>query len=140
MSGKSTFRLTFHVSHPSVSVSEVKDIFDLPVRFSQSVGEQRKTKNGKVLGGIYKNTNISFCLHDLPLSFNEISIDDLIKKQLGSYDTNYINQLIESGGNCNFLLGIFSNENAMFELNLDVINMLSAAKVSMKYDFYGGNE
>ncbi len=138
MSGNSTFRLTFHISHPIIPAAEIEEAFDLPIKFSQSVGEQRKTKNGKVLGGNYKFTNVGFRLHDLPLNFDDISIDVLLKTQLERYDTGYISYLVESGGSCDFLLGIFSSENVMFELSHEVISMLSSAKVSVKYDFYGG--
>jgi hypothetical protein len=138
MSGVSTFRISFHVSHPTLSAAEIVDAFVLPVWLSQSVGEQRKTKNRKMLDGKYKCTNVIFHLHDKPLSFDDASIDDLIKKQLESYDIDYIIHLVKSGGECDFLLGIFSSENVMFELSHEVIGMLSTAKISMKYDFYGG--
>lgn len=138
MSKTSTFRLTFHVSHPTISASKIEENFDFPIRFSQSVGGQKKTKNGKVLSGNYKFTNVSFCLHESPLSFDDVSVDALIKNQLEIYDTKYTAHLVESGGSCNFLLGIFSSDNIMFELNHEVICMLSTAKINMKYDFYGG--
>lgn len=138
MSGNSTFRLTFHVSHPAIPAVEIEQAFGLPVRFSQSIGHQKKTKNGKVLNGNYKLTNVSFCLHDLPLDFDDVPIDTFLRKQLESYNTDYIRQLVESGGQCNFLLGVFSSDNVMFELSHEAISMLSVAKISIKYDFYGG--
>ena len=138
VSGKSTFRLTFHVSHPAISAAEIEKVFDLPIRFSQSIGNQKKTKSGKLLSGNYKLTNVSFCLHDLPLNFDDISVDAFLKKQLESYDDDYIGHLVESGGSCNFLLGVFSSDNVMFEISHEVISMLSTVKISIKYDFYGG--
>jgi len=140
VSNKSTFRLTFHVFHPTISASEIENAFRLPVRFSQSAGGQKKTKTGNLLGGIYTHTNVSFLLHDNPLQFDKISIDDLIKKQLESYDTDYIYTLVETGGSCNFLLGIFSNESIMFEFDNEFIHALSSSRVSMKFDFYGGEK
>lgn len=138
MSENSTFRLSFHVSHPRVSASEIAGNFGLPVWLSQSAGEPKKTKNGELLGGKYKHTNVIFHLHDKPLSFDDASIDIFIKNQLKSYDIDYISHLVESGGSCDFSLGIFSNSNVLFELSHEVISMLSTAKISMKYDFYGG--
>lgn len=138
MSGNSTFRLTFHVSHPAISAFEIGQAFGLPVRFSQSIGHQKKTKSGKILNGNYKLTNVSFCLHDSPLDFDDTPIDIFLKKQLESYNIDYILRLVDSGGQCNFLLGIFSCDNVMFELSNETISMLSEAKVSIKYDFYGG--
>jgi hypothetical protein len=140
MSGNSTFRLTFHVFHPSISASEVESAFGLPVRFSQSVGGQRKTKSGSILEGTYIHTNVSFCLHEHPLQFDDVLIDDIIKKQIESYNAKYISMLAETGGKCNFLLGIFSSSSVMFELGNEIIDMLSSSKISMKFDFYGGDE
>lgn len=139
MSRDATFRLTFHVSHPLIPAAEIEGVFNMPIRFSQSVGDQKKTKNGKILDGRYNLTNVSFCLHDSPLSFDdEISIDDLMKLQLSNYDTDYIEHLIKSGGSCNFLVGVFTSENVMFELSIETISLLYASKISIKYDFYGG--
>ncbi len=138
VSENSTFRLTLHLSHPTIAAAEIIEKFALPTRFSQSVGNQKKTKNGKDLDGIYKLTNVSFCLHDSPLNFEEVSIDHFMKSQLESYDIGYIQSLVETGGGANFLVGVFSNENVMFNLSLETINMLSVAKISVNYDFYGG--
>lgn len=140
MSGNSTFRLTFHVQHPTVPASEIEDVFRLPTRFSQSVGDQRKTKSGRVLEGIYAYTSVSFCLHDHPLPADKLSIGGLIKNNLTNFDHDYIHEIIRTNGSCNFLLGLFSNENLMFELDSEVINMLSYYQVSIKFDFYGGND
>lgn len=136
----STFRLTFHVSHPSVSASEIEIAFGLPTRFSQSVGMPRKTKTGKLLDGIYDRTNVSFSLHENPFNFDEVSITSFIKKQLDSYDPDYINWIFESGGNCNFLIGVFSSNNVMFEFSLDIIHRLSSLNISVSVDFYGGED
>lgn len=138
VSGHSTFRLTFHVYHPTISANDIESAFGLPTRFSQSVGGQRKTKSGKILDGRYKRTSVSFCLHQSPLNFDKVSIDELIKKQIRSYDINYIEHLIESGGGCDFLVGVYSSDNIMFELGLETISLLAASKVSIRYDFYGG--
>lgn len=140
MSNNSTFRLTFHVFHPAISAAEIVKAFNLPIRFSQSVGEPRKTKTGKKLDGIYKCTNVSFCLHDNPLKFDDVSIGNLISDCLENFDTNYIDQLTASGGGCDFLVGIFSNGSVMFELDYKVLGLLSSSRISMKYDFYGGEE
>jgi hypothetical protein len=136
--GGSTFRLTLHISHPDVPATEISEVFGLPVRFSHSKNEQRKTKSGERLDGNYERTNVSFSLHDDPLNFDVVSVDLLMKTQLESLDMNYILSLVETGGSCNFLLGIFSCENVMFELSNRTIDLLSDAKISIKYDFYGG--
>lgn len=138
MNEVSTFRLTFHVSHPSVPAVEIENVFGMPVRFSQSANMQKKTKNGKILDGVYKRTNVSFSVHENPLNFNDTSVVGLIQNQLDSFDQDYINLIYKSGGSCHFLIGIFSSNNVMFELNIDIIQRLSTLKISVKFDFYGG--
>ncbi|MDO6705967.1 hypothetical protein [Photobacterium sp. 1_MG-2023] len=138
MSGNATFRITFNVSHPTISADEIEGVFELPTRFSQTVGGPKKTKSGKILDGMYKRTNVSFCLHESPLNFDDVSMNDFLKMQLRGYDREYIVQLVESGGSCNFLIGVFSDDNVMFELSLEAIQMLSEFKVSIQYDFHGG--
>ncbi|WP_146168156.1 hypothetical protein [Pseudomonas mangrovi] len=139
MSGRSTFRLSFHVFHPVVPASEIEKAFPLPVKFSQSVGEQRRVKTGGFLDGRYKNTNVSFCLHENPLRFDDIEIGGFILEQLKNYDHEYISRLVRTGGSCNFMLGVFSDENVMFEIGCEAIELMSSAMVSIKFDFYGGD-
>lgn len=134
----STFRITLHISHPSIPAAEIEEAFGLETRFSQSVGEQKKTKNGKELDGNYKLTNVSFRLHDLPMSFTTTSVDTFIIERLESHDPEYICSLVKSGGSCNLLLGVYSGENVMFELSNQTIRLLATANISIKYDFYGG--
>ncbi len=138
MNTVSTFRLTFHVSHPTFSALEIENIFKLPTRHSKSVGMSKKTKGGKMLGGKYKRTSISFLLHDDPLQFKDIFVVDLLNKSLKSFKHEYIKKLIETGGECNFLIGIFTSDNVMINFDFDTLKRLSELKISTKLDIYGG--
>lgn len=140
MSERSTFRLTFHVYHPTISAAEIEGIFGMPTRFSQSVGHPQKTKSGRKLDGIYSCTNISFSIHEHPLSTDSISICNLIKAQLKSYNRDYIHEIVRTGGSCNFLLGLFTSESMMFEIDREAIDLLSLHQVTIKFDFYGGSD
>lgn len=134
----STFRLTFHISHPTTSAIEIENRFDLSTQLSQSVGEERRTKSGKQLEGRYKLTNVIFRLHENPLEFSTYSVEEFLKAQIESYDIDYIAELNMSGGSCDFSLGVFSSGNVMFVLSHEVLSVLSTARISIKYDFYGG--
>ena len=140
MSVISTFRVTFHVFHPGIHASEIESVFGLPIRYSQSVGCPRKTKNGKPLEGFYAETNVSFALHEQPLNFDDISIDEVIMGSLQSFDFDYLRKIYESGGNCYFLVGVFSSGNVMFDLLVDVIKSLALSNVGVRFDFYGGED
>jgi len=140
MKNSSTFRLTFHVSHPSAAAAEIVAAFGLPARYAQSVGMPKQTKTGKLLGGVYQRTNVSFTLHEHPLNFQGASMESLIRESLTSFDRNYLLTIHETSGSCHFLVGVFSSENVMFDISLDAINELAASNVSIKFDFYGGEE
>ena len=136
----STFRVSFHVSHPNIPASEIESAFGLPTRYSRSAGNPRKTKQGIPLEGIYKETNVSFALHEQPLSFDDVSIDEFVMNALRSFDADYLRKIYESGGGCYFLFGVFSSGNVMFDFGVDVIQGLASLNIGVKFDFYGGED
>lgn len=140
MNKGSTFRLSFHIFHPKMSALEVESVLQMPIRFSQSVGDRRKTKSGKALSGDYKDTNVSFSLHESPLSFDDASVAIVIKETVKLLDFNLLSRLIETGGRCNFLLGVFSSSSVMFEIDEDVTRLLGDSRIGIKFDFYGGED
>ncbi len=133
-----TFRVSFHDSHPSIPASEIEQAFGVPTNFSQSVGAERTTKSGKRLGGTYKVTSVSFRLSDPVLSFESVDIIIYIKELLSNLDNDYLEKLTQSGGSCDLLAGVFSSENVMFELTIEILSMLASSNISLKIDFYGG--
>ena len=138
MDASATFRLTFHVLHPSFSALEIEDGFSLPTRHSKSVGLPKKTQRGKLLGGEYKRTSVSFLLHKDPLNFYDFSVVGLINKHIKSFDQNYIEKIINTGGECNFLIGIFTSGNVMLDFDAISLQCWSHYGVSVKLDIYGG--
>ncbi len=140
VSNPGTFRITFHVSHPSSSASEIEGVFKLPVKFSQSVGMQRATNSGKILEGLYKRTNVNFSLHEKPLSFDDFDVAEVINEQLKSLNEDYLNKIYKTGGTNHFILGIFSEDNVMLDIDIDLIQYLSCLKIGVKLDFYGGSD
>lgn len=138
MSESSTFRISFHVNHPTMLAEEIENNFPFPIRFSQSVGLPRKTKGGKPLEGIYSETNISFLMHDATINANDISIPEFIEKSFSIIPEIKIREIINSGGICSFMIGIFSNKNIMFEMKNDFLKKIANLGIGMKFDFYGG--
>ncbi|MGB5684303.1 MAG: hypothetical protein WBM35_00715 [Candidatus Electrothrix sp.] len=98
----------------------------------------KKTNRGALIGGVYKRTSVSFLLHKDPLSFEDVSVENFIDDQLKLYDRDSLNNIIETGGACHFLLGIFTSGNVMLDFSPHLIRCLSSSRVGLKFDFYGG--
>ncbi len=137
MKESSTFRLSFHVSHPKVPADEIENAFNLPTNFSHSVGWARMTRSGCLLGGTYKITSVGFRLHEPVLSFDTVDLVSYVQEQLETFDLDYLHQLTLSGGYFDFLVGVFSGSNVMFELPVELLSQLAALKISVKIDIYG---
>lgn len=140
MSTSASFRLSFHVSHPSLSASAIESVFNLPIKFAQSVGMQRKTKSGVLLEGTHKRTNVNFSLHKEPLDFKDVSVAELINEQLELYDKEFLEKIFVTGGSSYFILGVFSSGNVMFDLDAELMQKLASFKSGIKIDFYGGED
>ncbi|EMN9200196.1 hypothetical protein FA175_26740 [Pseudomonas aeruginosa] len=136
----STYRLTFHIQHPTIPASEIEASLSFPTRISQSSGAHRKTKSGKILEGTYACTSIIFLLHRTPLKFEETPIEKKIEESIDKLDTDYLKTLANSGGKCSFIAGVYSDQNIAFSLDLRIIERLAADKIGVKFDFYGGPE
>jgi hypothetical protein len=138
MTSTTRFRVSLHVSHPSKTASEIESAIGLATRYAQSVGLQRKTKKGEPLGGVYKETNVSFILHKDPLLADEISLNDFIEKELQSFNKEYLKEIYTTGGSCCFVVGIYCEENIMYYFSPEWMSKLTSAGIGMKLDFYGG--
>lgn len=138
MNTSTTFRVGFHITHPSISANEIESMVALPTKYSYSVGMQRKTKSGTLLNGVYKETNITFILHDKPLHVGDISMEKFIDEQLELLNFNYLNELFVSGGVAFFLLGIFCQDNVMYYFEPKLLSKLSTNNIGLKIDIYGG--
>ena len=137
MNKESRFRISFRIFHPTISAADIESNFKFPTRYSRSVGKLRATKSGELLGGTYKSTSVCFVLYEDSLTFDNFSLNDILNEQLATYNKAYTSYVSASGGDCNFLIGIFSENNVMFNLELETIQMLAASKISVTYDFYG---
>lgn len=136
----SRYRVSFHVSHPNIPAAVIEDAFNLPIKFSQSVGEPRKTKGGKMLGGKYRMTNVHFHSHKDPLNFNETDLVSFINNLIVEFDYDFVLNLSETGGSCHFMIGVYTSDNVMIELDKQIIKSLSSLNIGIKFDVYGGED
>jgi hypothetical protein len=141
MNDNSTFRLSFRVRHPTLAASEIAKAFDLPItKLFQSVGEQRMTPSGEILEGIYKKTGVGFEFHEHALRFDEVRLEDMILEQLEKIDLKYTAHLVDTGGHCEFFIGIFPDSNVGLELGNAVNDLLSVSKIELSFDIYGSRD
>ena len=138
MSNTGHFRISLHVSHPTLSADRIVSSFDLRPKYARSVGEPRLTKRGESLGGSYKRTDVSFHVSDNILSSENILTEELIEKSLNILPLDTISHITNTDGECFFLIGIFSGENFMCNFQSKLLTRLSEHGIGLKLDFYGG--
>ena len=138
MNTSTKFRVGFHITHPSISANEIESMIALPTKYSYSVGMQKKTKSGNLLNGVYKETNITFILHDKPLCVDDVSMEKFIDEQLELLNCDYLKELSTTGGVTFFLLGIFCQDNVMYYFEPKLLSKLSTNNIGLKIDIYGG--
>lgn len=124
--------------HPTIDASEIMRHFTLPVRSSKSVGEARQTPTGRGLGGVYRDTNITFDVSGGIRESNEVSLYDCILSSLHGLPQDVIRDLIATGGECFYLAGIYTEENVMMYFPSKFLSDLSSSSIGLKLDFYGG--
>lgn len=132
------FRIAFQVHHPSLPAKDIVDKLRYRTRYEHSVGMERTTKSGQKLPGIYKETAISFILHEEVLTAFD-TIPQLLMDFLENVDEPHVKRILSTDGVCSLLFGIYSDTNVFFELPPEVINYLSRLEIGIKLDFYGGD-
>lgn len=134
------YRVSFHVSHPSLTGAQILKAIGLLPKYVQSIGENRVTWGGKPLEGVYTQTNISFKASNGVVCNEEVELSDFIRKTMDSLPLEFINELVESGGENFFLVGIFTEGNVLYYFDADLLFDMSKHGIGLKLDFYGGPE
>lgn len=138
MSSSSRYRVSFHVSHSHLSADEICAAFPLKPRYARTAGEPKTTIRGIALDGVHSRTDVSFPIgQDVVLS-DDVSIAEFIAKALNELPLCAIEDVISSGGSCFFFVGIYTEENLLFDLTGDLLSQLGDNRIGLKLDFYGG--
>ncbi len=140
MSESGRFRVSLHVSHPTLLADFIVSSFAFPLRYARSVGALRMNKQGDELGGVYGQTDISFSISDGVVSNDEVLLSDFVDMSMGSLPLDAINQIIASGGSCFFFIGVYSEGNILCDFDAGLLSRLSVNGIDLKIDFYGGPE
>jgi hypothetical protein len=140
MTAPSSYRLSFHVSHPDIQADAIKSNFAFPVRYARSAGEARVTKTGKSLGRNYASTEVSFDISGGVASADGPPLVQLLQRSLGQLPAGQVKELVRTKGECLFLAGIYSESNMLVYLTSEILAALGAVSVGLNLDFYGGEE
>lgn len=138
MSSAGQFRVSLHVSHPSLPADGILSAIALQPRYARSAGAPRVTKQGKELGGVYAKTNISFAVSDGVLSNDDVPLSEFVGRAMDELALSEIDQIVASGGACFFLVGIYSEGNLLCDFDASLLARLANHSIGMKLDFYGG--
>ena len=140
MSNSERFRVSLHVSHPSLPAQDIAVSFALKLRYARSVGEPRMTKQGKALGGLYAQTDISFAVSDGVMSNDDVMVGEFVNQALDTLPLSALDRIVSSGGSCFFFLGVYSDANSLCDFDAKILSRLAKHSIGLKLDFYGGPE
>jgi hypothetical protein len=139
MKNEFLFSASFRIRHPVLAADYILSAIPLYPRIINSVGMQRKTRQGDSLPGVYDRTYLSF---PLDVSYYD-SLEGFISSQIEKdYLSNeeFLRSLRQSGGEVEFFLGLCVYENKGIVLDHDLICRLARKSISLSFDLYGGND
>lgn len=138
MTTSNRYRLSFHISHPSISATEIVASSPFPVHYSRSVGEKRVTKTGRDLEGVYSRTDVSFDVSGGVVLEATLPLCERVRTSLDNLPRGMIKEVSSSGGECFYLVGIYSEDNFLVHFPGELLSLLSLGSIGLKLDFYGG--
>jgi len=136
----SRYRVSLHLSHPTLSAEDAVVSFSQRIRYARSVGRPRVTRQGDLLGGVYAQTDVSLDVSDGVMSDDVRTITECIELAMNSLPLPQVDQIVASGGVCFFLVGVYSEGNILCDLNEVLLAQLARHRMGLKLDFYGGPE
>ena len=104
---------------------------------ARSVGV-RRIIDGKDLGGVHPRTFVDLAVSDGVLDNDEIKITDCIENAMETIPLDAIDQIVASGGECAFSVGIYSEKNIMSCFWPGLLSQLGNHDIGLDLDFYGG--
>ena len=138
MTTSNRYRLSFHVSHPSMSASEIVASFPFPIRYSRSVGENRLTKTGRELGGTYSRTDVSFDVSGGVTFEANLPLCVCVRDSFDRLPRETIEKVSSTGGECFYLIGVYCEDNFLVYFSGELLSLLSSDLIGVKLDIYGG--
>lgn len=129
------FSLSLRMMHPDLDLLVFCDLIGLIPWKWYKAGEVRKTKDGRLLGGIHKD---SFCTCSLDFDQDntlEAAINEIL--DLLELKKNDIVKMTTSGGEMHFFIGWFFEGNAGLVLDWQILRRMADLEISIQLDAYG---
>jgi hypothetical protein len=133
---RSICELTLRIWHPSSPSQNISDALDLIPEQSFSVGDNRVTRGGRKLAGIYQNT---LWIYEILLPDN-YTLSGLISHAnaiLGSRKGE-VRSIIDSGGKVEYFSGIFTNSNIVEVFDHELLRECSELGVEISISIFPG--
>ena len=135
MSNTGRFSVTLLVTHPTLSADEVTALLMLRLKYGRSVGTPHII-NGKDTGRVHPQTFVNLAVSDGVLDNDEIKITDCIEKAMETIPLDALDQIVASGGECAFSVGIYSSKNIMSCFWPGLLSQLADHDIGLDLDFY----
>jgi len=129
-----SYRISLRVFHPRCSHVEIIEHIGLDPAHAHSVGLERSSRDGALLGGNYRETYVSF---PLTPKVEGYFVEGLHKILVAlQQKATVLEFLVGSGGRCELSVGIFSSKNIGFTLTALDMDALSQLKLDVSISAY----
>ena len=133
--GDYTYNLTLWIEHPDADLSDVSVKLGLQARRLWKKGDVRIAPNGRVQGGVYRNSYCGIPIgerHQKDLPSGLKSTLDFLKPH-----AEYLDELWQKGVKVQFFVGWYSDPNSRDILEWEILRDMAALHISLDLDFYG---
>lgn len=129
------FALSLRMTHPEIDLQALCDLIELVPWKCHLAGEVRKTEDGRLLGGVHKQ---SFCTCKFELD-EGASLGAAINDTLDLLESKRkeIVDMTSSGGEIHFFIGWFFEGTAGMILDWKTLRRMCDLEISFQLDAYG---
>lgn len=126
--------ISLRMWHPTFAANEIISEMKLHAKFSNSVGEQRRTPTGTPLEGVYKETYCSFSLKNK--TSNHLNKELLAECDHLDQHAGFLRSFLHTGGRLEFYISIFLDGDRGFEINPSLIRRMTALELGFTVEMY----
>ena len=138
------FSVSLKVIHPEMKASDISEKLSMQPEMYSDVGADRKSRNGRLLGGVYESTIWSKSLSSGKIDAEEMLFEDFVSKQNSSLSIHqeFFKDVREAGGSIEYFVGWFGSGsiNMNIVLEPELMQKTSVLGVSIVLCAYPDNE
>jgi hypothetical protein len=138
------FSVSLKVTHPEMKASDISEKLSMQPEMCSDVGADRKSRNGRLLGGVYDCTIWSKSLSSGKIDAEEMLFEDFVSNENSSLSMHqtFFKEVREAGGSIEYFVGWFSagSINMNLVLEPELMQETSALGLSIVLCAYPDNE